>query len=74
VTGLPQESERTLTHRRNYVLFILTLVYAFNFIDRQILIILQESIKAGPLAALAFVLGAKSFAREMRKRASNSRP
>lgn len=31
---------------RYYVLGILTLVYAFNFIDRQILIILQESIKA----------------------------
>lgn len=31
---------------RNYVLGILTFVYAFNFIDRQILIILQESIKA----------------------------
>lgn len=31
---------------RGYVLAILTLVYAFNFIDRQILVILQESIKA----------------------------
>ncbi|WP_439134084.1 spinster family MFS transporter [Pseudomaricurvus sp.] len=31
---------------RRYVLVILTLVYAFNFIDRQILVILQESIKA----------------------------
>jgi len=30
---------------RNYVLFMLTLVYIFNFIDRQILVILQESIK-----------------------------
>jgi MFS family permease len=29
----------------SYVLAILTLVYAFNFIDRQILVILQESIK-----------------------------
>ena len=28
-----------------YGLFILTLVYAFNFIDRQILVILQEPIK-----------------------------
>lgn len=30
---------------RRYVLIILTGVYAFNFIDRQILVILQESIK-----------------------------
>lgn len=30
---------------RGYVLFILTGVYVFNFIDRQILVILQESIK-----------------------------
>lgn len=30
---------------RRYVLFILMLVYAFNFIDRQLLVILQESIK-----------------------------
>ncbi|MGB0932084.1 MAG: spinster family MFS transporter [Chitinophagales bacterium] len=31
---------------RNYVLLILTGVYTFNFIDRQILVILQEPIKA----------------------------
>src|SRR6478736_4782655 len=30
---------------RNYVLFMLTLVYVFNFVDRQLLVILQESIK-----------------------------
>jgi len=30
---------------RNYVLIMLTLVYAVNFIDRQLLTILQESIK-----------------------------
>lgn len=30
---------------RNYVLLMLTIVYIFNFIDRQILVILQESIK-----------------------------
>jgi predicted MFS family arabinose efflux permease len=30
---------------KNYVLMMLTLVYVFNFIDRQILVILQESIK-----------------------------
>ena len=29
----------------NYVLVMLTLIYAFNFADRQILVILQESIK-----------------------------
>lgn len=31
---------------RSYVLALLTVVYAFNFIDRQILVILQEPIKA----------------------------
>ncbi len=30
---------------RDYVLVMLTLVYVFNFIDRQLLVILQESIK-----------------------------
>jgi predicted MFS family arabinose efflux permease len=30
---------------QNYVLIMLTLVYVFNFIDRQLLVILQESIK-----------------------------
>src|ERR1700735_820381 len=30
---------------RNYVLAMLTLGYVFNFIDRQVLVILQESIK-----------------------------
>ncbi len=30
---------------RNYVLLLLMVVYVFNFIDRQILVILQESIK-----------------------------
>ncbi len=30
---------------KNYVLLMLTVVYIFNFIDRQILVILQESIK-----------------------------
>ncbi|HVV55392.1 MAG TPA: hypothetical protein VHC47_08710, partial [Mucilaginibacter sp.] len=33
------------TAYRNYVLAMLTLVYIFNFIDRQVLVILQESIK-----------------------------
>ena len=31
---------------RRFVLFALTGVYIFNFIDRQILVILQESIKS----------------------------
>ena len=48
-----------------YVLAILTLVYTFNFIDRQILVILQEPIKAelglsdtqlGLLSGFAFAL------------------
>ncbi|MEW7290125.1 spinster family MFS transporter [Aquimarina sp. 2304DJ70-9] len=48
---------------RRYVLFTLTGVYAFNFIDRQVLVILQEPIKAdlglsdtqlGLLTGLAF--------------------
>lgn len=30
---------------RNYVLAMLTLVFVFNLIDRQLLVILQESIK-----------------------------
>jgi len=33
------------TAYRNFVLVMLTLVYVFNFIDRQLLVILQESIK-----------------------------
>lgn len=37
----PYASVRT----RNYALAVLTLVYTFNFIDRQLLSILQESIK-----------------------------
>jgi len=48
-----------------FVLFMLTLVYIFNFIDRQILVILQESIKAdlnlsdtqlGLLSGLSFAI------------------
>lgn len=41
-TSIPTYSNRY----RNYVLLILTGVYTFNFIDRQILVILQEPIKA----------------------------
>ena len=44
-------AEETFDHKevsnryRNYVLVMLTLVYVFNFVDRQLLVILQESIK-----------------------------
>jgi len=50
---------------RNYVLMMLTIVYIFNFIDRQVLVVLQESIKAdlglsdtqlGLLSGLSFAL------------------
>jgi MFS family permease len=40
-----QEKEEVSVLYRNYVLVILTLVYVFNFVDRQLLVILQESIK-----------------------------
>ena len=41
-----QQTPRLFTRRySNYILFLLTIVYVFNFIDRQILVILQESIK-----------------------------
>lgn len=40
--GKPSPFSKRYSH---YVLFILTVVYVFNFIDRQILVILQESIK-----------------------------
>ena len=41
-------SEKELFTRRDryYMLAVLTTVYIFNFIDRQILVILQEDIKA----------------------------
>ena len=53
------------TKARNYALVMLTIVYAFNFIDRQLLAILQESIKLdlglsdgqlGLLAGFAFAV------------------
>ncbi len=46
------ESTTTKTESANgagasrYALVMLTIAYAFNFIDRQILVILQEPIKA----------------------------
>jgi len=39
------DEQELTTSYRYYALFILTTVYVFNFIDRQILVILQESIK-----------------------------
>ena len=54
---------------RNYVLAMLTLVYIFNFIDRQVLVILQEAIKKelhlsdtqlGMLSGLTFEIGRAS--------------
>lgn len=55
----------TSAKARNYALVMLTIVYAFNFIDRQLLAILQESIKLdlglsdgqlGLLAGFAFAV------------------
>lgn len=55
--------DKTSSKYKWYVLTILTIVYTFNFIDRQILVILQEPIKAelglsdtqlGLLTGLAF--------------------
>ena len=65
---MSSESVHTATFSkgyRRYVLIVLTGVYIFNFIDRQILVILQESIKAdlnlsdtqlGLLTGLAFAI------------------
>ena len=59
--GTPYQSKKY----RIYVLFVLTIIYAFNFIDRQLLVILQEPIKAeldltdtqlGLLTGFAFAL------------------
>lgn len=59
------DSNYTSSGARYYALLLLTVVYAFNFIDRQLLAILQESIKAdlglsdaqlGLLAGFAFAV------------------
>ncbi len=42
----PGRSSQTTSRYANYVLAVLVLVYVFNFIDRQILSILAEDIKA----------------------------
>ena len=44
--GSPQATPEFSLRYRQFVLAMLTIVYAFNFIDRQILVILQEPIKA----------------------------
>src|ERR1700759_642404 len=44
-TSAPVNNKEVSNVYRNYVLAMLTLVYVFNFIDRQLLVILQESIK-----------------------------
>ena len=41
----PQASAYDNTTYRNFVLVLLLLVYMFNFVDRQLIVILQESIK-----------------------------
>ncbi len=66
MTTPPSDPAAAFTQaRRNYMLALLTLVYTFNFIDRQIVVILQESIKAdlhlsnfqlGLLSGLSFAL------------------
>jgi MFS family permease len=62
---MPEENKYKSSSYRGYVLGMLTLVYVFNFLDRQLLIILQEPIKAelglsdtqlGLLSGLAFAL------------------
>jgi predicted MFS family arabinose efflux permease len=42
---IPQVNPYASPRTRNYALVVLTIVYTFNFIDRQLLSILQESIK-----------------------------
>jgi predicted MFS family arabinose efflux permease len=43
--SVPGSAAPVSTRAAGYGLFMLTIVYAFNFIDRQILVILQEPIK-----------------------------
>jgi MFS family permease len=64
-TAASPKTAAVSTLYRNYVLLMLTLVYVFNFIDRQLLVILQEAIKKdlqlsdlelGLLSGLAFAV------------------
>lgn len=61
----PPDKHQLETNYRWYALAVLTMVYVFSFIDRQILVILQESIKAdlglsdtqlGLLSGISFAL------------------
>ncbi|MEH6586150.1 MAG: MFS transporter [Halioglobus sp.] len=45
MSSSPAADTKTTSKVAGYGLFMLTLVYAFNFVDRQILVILQEPIK-----------------------------
>lgn len=45
MSSSPEADTRATSKVAGYGLFMLTLVYAFNFVDRQILVILQEPIK-----------------------------
>ena len=62
---MKQTSASSTTKRANWMLALLTLIFTFNFVDRQILIILQEPIRnelglsdtqLGLLTGLAFVV------------------
>ncbi|MEJ0033410.1 MAG: MFS transporter [Bacteroidota bacterium] len=65
IDSQPTTNKKVSTAYRNFVLAMLTFVYVFNFIDRQLLVILQESIKKelslsdtqlGMLSGLTFAL------------------
>ncbi len=65
MTEQPATTDKLFSGRRGYVLFILVVVYTFNFIDRQIIGILAVPIKAdlgltdselGLMGGLAFAL------------------
>jgi predicted MFS family arabinose efflux permease len=45
-TGAPTDNPYASRKKAYYALVVLTIVYSFNFIDRQLLAILQEAIKA----------------------------
>ncbi len=69
-TGSPLVEEHFSDQEKYYTLVILTFVYIFNFVDRQVLSILQEGIKAdlglsdtqlGLLSGLSFALFYVSF-------------
>ena len=68
--GIPLRADGNTNVYRYLVLFILTLIYVFNFVDRQIIAVLTEPIKAdlqlsdvqmGFLTGLAFAIFYTSF-------------